>query len=117
MASGVTTVLYPVSDMAAGKQLFGALFGVEPIADSPYYVGYKVAGQDIGLVPSGQAPDVKGPMPYWHVDDIHASLAQLVAAGALEVRGVNDVGGGRLVAAVRDADGNGIGLIQDTAAG
>ncbi|MEV5083838.1 VOC family protein, partial [Streptomyces sp. NPDC056159] len=48
-----------------------------------------------------------------HVDDIRARLAALVAAGAEVLQTVQDVGGGRLIASAKDADGNLIGLLQD----
>jgi hypothetical protein len=39
-------------------------------------------------------------------------LKALLEAGAVEQQGVRDVGGGKLTASVRDADGNVIGLLQ-----
>src|SRR4051812_31959293 len=101
MTSGVKTILYPVTDLAKAKTIFGALLGAEPIADAPYYVGYRVAGQDIGLVPNGDRQGLMGPTPYWTVDDIQASLQALVAAGAQTVQEPRDVGGGKLVALVQ----------------
>jgi predicted enzyme related to lactoylglutathione lyase len=50
---------------------------------------------------------------YYHVDDIEQSLKSLVAAGAQMQQEIKDVGGGRLIATVKDADGNIIGLLQD----
>jgi predicted enzyme related to lactoylglutathione lyase len=58
-----------------------------------------------------------GPVTYWRVDDINESLAALSAAGAETQQPVNDVGGGRLIATVKDADGNPIGLLQDPPGG
>jgi len=55
MNEGVKTVIYPVSDLAGAKALFTALLGVEPLMDQPYYVGYRLADQDIGLDPNGHA--------------------------------------------------------------
>lgn len=115
MSKGIQTVIYPAEDMQKAKALFSTLLGVEPIADSPYYIGFKVAGQDIGIVPKASAK-VAGPLPYVHVDDIKASLASLLEAGAQTVEEVRDVGGGRLVASVTGPEGNPIGLVQDTAA-
>ncbi len=40
------------------------------------------------------------------------SFDALPGAGAQVLQEVNDVGGGKLVASVKDADGDGIGLIQ-----
>jgi predicted enzyme related to lactoylglutathione lyase len=113
MSSGIKTIIYPVKDLDRAKAVYGQLAGSAPYADQPYYVGYKVDGQDIGLDPNGHAQGMTGPLAYWHVDDIQASLQQLRDAGVEEVSGVRDVGGGRQIATVKDADGNQIGLLQD----
>jgi len=113
MTDGLKTIIYPVKDLARTKPLFSALLGVEPYADEPYYVGYKDAGQDVGLDPNGHAKGMTGPVPYWHVSDIRATLAGLVEAGAELLQDVQDVGGGKLIASVKDADGNLVGITQD----
>jgi len=112
MTSGMQTILYPVSDISAAKQLYGALFEVEPIMDEPYYVGYKIDGQDVGLDPGGHDKGMTGPLGYWHVDDIHQTLQALGHAGATTHQTITDVGGGKLIASVKDADGNLVGLLQ-----
>jgi predicted enzyme related to lactoylglutathione lyase len=58
---------------------------------------------------------MSGPVPYWKTADIQASLKALLDAGAETVQDVHDVGGGNLIAWVKDADGNVIGLRQPTA--
>ncbi|MFE0254856.1 VOC family protein [Streptomyces sp. NPDC059010] len=116
MTAGVNTIIYPVKDLDRAKALFSALLGTEPYADEPYYVGFKEAGQDVGLDPNGHAKGMTGPVPYWHVTDIRATLAALLAAGAETLQDVKDVGGGRLIASVKDADGNLVGILQDPAA-
>jgi predicted enzyme related to lactoylglutathione lyase len=110
---GIKTVLHPVSDLAKAKAVYGALLGVEPQADAPYYVGFEAAGQHIGLVPGGGPQGMTSPVAYWHVDDIEAKLAEVTAAGATVNEPAHDVGGGRLVATVTDPDGNVLGLLQD----
>ncbi|MEJ2596777.1 MAG: hypothetical protein P8Z00_00515 [Anaerolineales bacterium] len=110
MNQGVRTVVYPVKDIAKAKAFFRELLGVEPYADEPYYVGFKVANQDIGLDPNGHK---EGMTAYYHVDDIKKSLQLLTDSGAQILQEIKDVGGGRLIASVRNADGNIIGLIQD----
>lgn len=109
MTHGLKTIIYPAPDLAAAKAIFTELLGVEPTHEAPYYVGYEVAGQHIGLDPNGHR---HGAVPYWHVDDIRASIKGLVDAGAQELEPVKDVGGGRQVATLKDAGGNLIGLIQ-----
>jgi|SRR3712207_1705341 len=112
MTEGVKTIMYPVTDLAKAKTLYGKLLGVEPYMDEAYYVGFNVEGQDIGLDPNGHRQGMKGPIGYWHVDDIKESLKALLDAGAEEHQEVKDVGGGKLIASVKDADGNVIGLVQ-----
>ncbi|MFF9276608.1 VOC family protein [Streptomyces griseosporeus] len=115
MTTGLTTIIYPVKDLDRAKALFKALLETEPYADEPYYVGFKDAGQDVGLDPNGHAQGMTGPVPYWHVADIRARLSALIDAGAELLQDVRDVGNGRLIASVKDADGNLVGLLQDTA--
>jgi predicted enzyme related to lactoylglutathione lyase len=110
---GIKTVLHPVSDLEAAKAVYTALLGVAPQTDGSYYVGYEVAGQQIGLVPGGGPQGMTSPVAYWHVSDIEAKLAEVTAAGATLKEPARDVGGGRLVATVTDSDGNVLGLLQD----
>ncbi len=112
MTDGVKTIIYPVTDINGAKALYTALLGVEPAMDQPYYVGYRVGDQDIGLDPNGHRQGMSGPVAYWHVDDIAARVEALIASGAAMIQEAKDVGGGKLVATLKDADGNVIGLVQ-----
>lgn len=110
MAQAIKLVVYPVSDLAAAKTLFGTYLGVEPYVDGAYYVGYKPGGEDgveIGLDPNGQAV-----IGYVDVTDIKSALQELVAAGATVTQEPKDVGGGLLIAQAKDANGNVLGLRQ-----
>ena len=109
MNQGIKTVIYPVKDIAQAKTLYSKLLGVEPYADEAYYVGFRVGDQDIGLDPNGHN---EGMTAYYHVNDIKKSLQLLLDAGAQALQEVKDVGGGKLIASVKDADGNIIGLLQ-----
>jgi predicted enzyme related to lactoylglutathione lyase len=113
MTQGIKTVLHPVSDLEAAKPIFTALLGAPPQHDADYYVGYDVAGQHIGLVPGGGPQGMRSPVAYWHVPDLDAKLAEVTAAGATVKEPAHDVGGGRMVATVTDADGNVLGLLED----
>ena len=109
MTQGIKTVIYPVKDLAAAKALFGKLLGVAPYVDEAYYVGFRVGDQEIGLDPNGHKQGMTG---YFHVNDIKKSLQLLKDAGAQIVQEVKDVGGGKLIASVKDKDANIIGLTQ-----
>ena len=110
MSEGMKTVIYPVSDLAKAKAMFSAVLGAGPTMDEPYYVQFNVGDQSIGLDPHGHK---SGAVGYYHVSDIKGILQALLAAGAEVDQDVKDVGGGRLIAAVKDTDGNLIGLLQD----
>jgi predicted enzyme related to lactoylglutathione lyase len=105
----LTTILYPVRDLAGATKVFSAFLGTAPTTDTPYYVGFSVDGQEIGLDPNGE---LVGPVAYREVDDITKALTALVEAGATERQSPRDVGGGKLIATVTDGDGNVIGVIQ-----
>jgi predicted enzyme related to lactoylglutathione lyase len=110
---GIKIVLHPVSDLPRAKAVYTALLGIPPQADSDYYVGFDVAGQHIGLVPSGGPQSMTSPVAYWQVPDIEAKLAEVTAAGATVKEPPRNVGGSRLVASFTDLDGNVLGLVQD----
>jgi len=110
MNKGIKTIIYPVKDINQAKTLFRKLLEAEPYSDQPYYVGFKIGDQDIGLVPNNPEAGVTA---FYHVDDIKNSLQILVDADAEIIQNIRNVGGGRLIASVKDRDSNIIGLIQN----
>jgi len=110
---GIGTILYPVQDLAKAVEAFSQLLGAKPYIDQPYYAAFRAGnGQDIGLDPNGHSRGMTGPAPFWHVEDIQASLRGLLDHGATELQPVTMVGPGKQMASVRDGNGNFIGLIQ-----
>ncbi len=112
MNHGVRTIIYPVKNLAQAKALYSTLLGVDPYVDEAYYVGFRIGDRELGLDPHGHSQGMTGPVGYWHVDGIAKSLQALLDAGAQTAQEVRDVGGGKLIASVKDADGNITGLIQ-----
>jgi predicted enzyme related to lactoylglutathione lyase len=110
MNKGITTIIYPVKDITQSTTAFRKLLGIEPYADQPYYVGFKIGEQDIGLVPTSPNAVMT---PFYHVDDIKSSLQILLDAGSEIIQDIKNVGGERLIASVKDNSGNIIGLIQN----
>ncbi len=109
MAYPIKLIVFPVKDLDKAKTFYGTFLGVEPYVDGAYYVGYKVGDQEVGLDPNGQ-----NVVSYIDVEDIQSSLKELVAAGATVHMEVKNVGGGLLVAQVKDTDGNILGLRQQS---
>lgn len=108
----INVIIFPVKDLDQAKALYGTLLGVEPYVDEAYYVGFRVDGQEIGLDPNGHDKGMTGPVGYMEVDDIQKHIDDLVEVGAEVKQEPTDVGGGKLIARLKDADGNPIGLAQ-----
>jgi len=53
MNQGIKTILYSAADITRAKALYMKFLGVEPFVENPYYVGFKIGDQDIGLTPNG----------------------------------------------------------------
>jgi predicted enzyme related to lactoylglutathione lyase len=109
---GIRTFIHPVKDAQRSSTLFCQLLGVDPHVEQPYYVAFRLGDQGIGLDPNGHKAGLAGPVGYGHEPDINAALQSLLAAGTLLLQQVKDVGDGKLIALVKDQDGNIIGLIQ-----
>ena len=115
MIKGLATVIYRVPDLERAKMWYAAAFEQQPYFDQPFYVGFNIAGYELGLDPGG-AGDTTGPggvVAYWRVADIEAKMKHFVAAGAKVLTAVQDVGDSIRVATVADPFGNSIGLIEN----
>ena len=106
MSSTIRSLVIPVSDMSAAKGVYTALHGA-PHTDQPYYVGYNVDGFEVSLAP-GDASG--GPVAYADVEDLDATRATLLAAGATERSAPRQITPEARVCVLADPDGNPIGL-------
>src|SRR5262245_31324355 len=114
MFLGLRTVIYRVRDLAAAKAWYAKAFGVQPYFDEPFYVGFEIAGYELGLHPSASEITVgNNVLAYWGVPEIESAHQYMLDHGATPYEAVQDVGEGIKVAAVRDPFGNVVGLIED----
>jgi len=115
MIQGLGTVVYHVPDLDRAKAWYSAAFQHQPYFDEPFYVGFNIAGYELGLNPdlTTTRPGQGGAIAYWRVADIKAACEHFVAVGATVVTDVQDVGGGIKVAHLQDPFGNLIGLIEN----
>ncbi len=115
MVKGLATVIYRVTDVDRAKAWYANAFQQQPYFDEPFYVGFNIAGYELGLDPNAEgAPSGQGgSVAYWLVDDIEAAVRHFIDAGATVVSASQDVGGGIKVATVADPFGNPIGLIEN----
>ena len=115
MFLGLRTAIYHVNDMERGKQWYRTVFGIEPYFDQPFYVGFNVAGYELGLQPSEAKPANKaeGVVAYWGVEQAAAALKHLIEQGATLHEDVQEVGDNIKVASVKDPFGNIFGVIEN----
>jgi predicted enzyme related to lactoylglutathione lyase len=113
MSQPISVLVYPVEDVEKSTAIFTALLGIEPYAAQPYYVGFRVGDLEVGLDPNGHRQGQTGPVGYALVDDITVGMKELADAGAETVQEPHDVGGGTLIATVKDPSGNVVGLRQN----
>lgn len=81
MFLGLRTVICPALDLDASKAWWTALLGFAPHFDEPFYVGFSVAGYELGLVPA-RAPGA-GPVTYWGVANCVKAHERLLDAGTI----------------------------------
>jgi predicted enzyme related to lactoylglutathione lyase len=110
MPNTVSTIIFPTDDLTASTGLFRTWLGADPLVEEPYYVGFRINGQDIGLDPKGHRNGNGGPTCYREVEDIEHARQQLLDAGAIEAQPISDVGGGKLIAVFTDPSGNPVGI-------
>jgi lactoylglutathione lyase len=113
--AGLRTVGYKVSDLAKAKAWYTQVLGINPYFDEVFYVGFSVAGYELGLVPDelGNSTKADGVTAYWGVEDVQATYNRLLALGATAHEEPTDVGGDIVVAAVKDPWGNVFGIIYN----
>ncbi|MDX1908753.1 MAG: VOC family protein [Bacteroidia bacterium] len=112
---GLRTVIYKVSDLAAARDWYSRVLGTAPYFDEAFYIGFNVAGYELGLQPEEEAPAAKPEtvLTYWGMADVADSYAQLLEMGATMHEAPTDVGGGITVATVYDPWGNIFGIIDN----
>lgn len=111
---GLRTTIYKVSDMEKAKKWYSDFLGFEPYFDEPFYVGFNVAGYELGLQPEeeGQgAEKADSVITYWGVENVSESYQALISLGANPHEEPTEVGGGIIVASLTDPWANIIGLI------
>src|SRR3989442_5461161 len=115
MFLGLRTATYHVDDIEKGKAWYSELLGVKPYFDQPFYVGFNVAGYELGLQPGGgnTANKADGAVAYWGVENAEAAFKRIIEFGASVHEEVQDVGEGVMVASVKDLFGNVFGVFED----
>jgi predicted enzyme related to lactoylglutathione lyase/uncharacterized damage-inducible protein DinB len=118
--TGVATVRLHAADLPAATQWYADLLGAAPYFVRDEYVEWRVGPHDheLGILDLKHAPggsaqhEQGGSVTYWQVDDVDATLADLLARGATVHEDARDLGGGYRGAVVIDPFGNALGIMQ-----
>lgn len=112
---GLRTLGYKVPDLQKAKEWYTKVFNIEPYFDEPFYVGFNIAGFELGLQPIENDQPVLGTnsTTYWGVEDVRKEYDRLLELGATAYEEPTDVGGDIVVAAVKDPWGNLFGIIYN----
>lgn len=112
---GLRTAIYKVGDITEAKAWYNNAFQSAPYFDEPFYVGYNIAGYELGLQPEENPITTKpdSVLTYWGVDNVQKEYQRFISAGAVEHEKPQNVGGEIIVASVKDPWGNIIGLIYN----
>ncbi len=119
---GFTTISYWAADLAAAKQWYTELLGIEPYFQRPGgYYEFRIGDyqHELGLINSKYAPFgtqanvPAGAIMYWHVDDVHATFDRLLSMGAKQLEAPLDRGEGYITASIVDPFGNILGIMYN----
>lgn len=117
---GLANVSYWADDWATAKDWYSELIGAQPYFLRDGYAEWRLGddNDELGLVdnryrPPGAAKGPGGAIVYWHVDDIDATFARLLALGATEHEKPRDRGAGFVTATVIDPFGNILGVMYN----
>ena len=74
MFQGLRTAIYPVHDLEEGKRWYSEALETEPYFDEPFYVGFNVAGYELGR--KGGISGLSSQEMEW-LNRVHASHDQI----------------------------------------
>lgn len=112
---GLRTLNYKVTDISTAKNWYRDILGIDPYFDEPFYVGFNVGGYELGLSTEESVNNATADTSttYWGVENAQEVYDMLLAKGATEHEQPTDVGGGIIVAAVKDPWNNVFGIIYN----
>ena len=112
---GLRTTIYKVPNLQDAREWYSKAFETQPYFDEPFYIGFNIAGYELGLIPDNSGPNrkTKNVITYWGVKDIASEFERLQSLGAVPNELPENVGGDIMAATLDDPWGNIIGLIYN----
>lgn len=116
---GLATSNFQAADLTAARAWYTSFLGVEPYFVRDGYLEWRLGrdADELGIVDARFVPGSEGRTPggqyvYWSVDDVRATVDDLVSRGATIHEPPTARGDGWVSGAVVDPFGNVLGLIQ-----
>ncbi len=126
MFRGFATISFYADDLTAARDWYTELLGVGPYYAFPRppapaaYLEFRVGDDqaELGFIdrkyaPGGASATTGGAVLFWHVDDLPATVEQLLAMGATEYEPVTEREAGFRTASVIDPFGNILGVMHN----
>jgi len=126
MLRGLATISFFADDLAAAKDWYADLLGIQPYfvrpeVGPPAYLEFRIGDyqHELGLIdskyrPHGGTEGAAGAISYWHVDDLDAAYQRLLSMGATENEAPTKRGDtGFVTASVVDPFGNVLGVMYN----
>ena len=126
MFRGFATISFYADDLAAARDWYTELLGMEPYyafpqpPAAPAYIEFRVGDDEneLGFIdrryaPGGAANIPGGAVMFWHVDDLTATVEKLLAMGATEYEPMTEREAGFTTASVVDPFGNVLGVMHN----
>lgn len=118
---GISTISIWAADHAKAVEWYTELLGVKPYFEQPGYAEFRVGDYEteLGIIDRNYAPHLvfpnkpAGAVVYWQVDDVQATLKELLALEAIELEPPKNRGNGFITATVVDPFGNILGIMQN----
>jgi len=111
---GLRTTIYKVSNIQKAKEWYTRAFQTQPYFDQPFYVGFNIAGYELGLQPEEEKLSKSDAVvSYWGVEDVQKTFSFFISLGATAFEKPQNVGGEIVVATLKDPWDNVIGLIYN----
>ncbi|WP_123029537.1 VOC family protein [Mycolicibacterium stellerae] len=123
MLRGLTTVNFFTPDLAAARDWYTELLGIEPyfvreVDGAPAYIEFRLGDlqHELGFIDARFAPTDRSEAPgntftYWAVDDLDATLVRLAELGATPLQPPVEHAPGYVTASVVDPFGNVLGVM------
>jgi predicted enzyme related to lactoylglutathione lyase len=126
MFRGFATMTFYADDLAAARDWYTELLGVEAYYAYPHppaapaYVEFRVGddADELGFVdrryaPAGARNAPGGAIMHWHVDDVPGTVRKLLEMGATEYDPITERESGFVTASVVDPFGNVLGVMHN----